>query len=46
MKKNKRVSDRKQNIIATINEVVTPTEDTRTFLVCTNMDFNVVSNNE
>ena len=29
-KKNKRVSDRKQNIIETINEVATPTEDTRT----------------
>ena len=29
-KKNKRVSDRKQNIIETINEVGTPTEDTRT----------------
>ena len=28
--KNKRVSDRKQNIIETINEVATPTEDTRT----------------
>jgi curli biogenesis system outer membrane secretion channel CsgG len=29
-KKNKRVSDRKQNIIETLNEVATPTEDTRT----------------
>ena len=29
-KKNKRVSDRKQNVIETINEVGTPTEDTRT----------------
>ena len=29
-KKKKRVSDRKQNIVETINEVGTPTEDTRT----------------
>ena len=28
--KNKRVSDKKQNVIETINEVGTPTEDTRT----------------